>query len=377
MADMTYAETVGLFRDCGYELCEMSSGANRLAVCPAMAGRIVAASVAGEDGYNPFFVNPVDVKGGPEAEKLIFRGGLGGRDWLGPEGCGDMSFYFRKAPLVFENWCVDERQSLMQAVATHADKGRVVTSGEFHVRNLRGKAFDVAVEQEMLFADDCQEALGVAVPDGARYLGFRRATTYTNIGQQGWGDDYGCAMIWFVLMLRGGDDMFVVVPFNDGAGPGVEDYRFDDKDIPADRLIRRVEKGYALFKADGQCRGKIGVKPGRATGFVYGLDLEREFMTMLRYSVEDGAGYLNNLWTEDAQTEGGNVLDAYNNLDSEPILPGRFCELETVSPCLRLGPGDSYTLKTATAFFQGPRAVLEQVIKGTSGCDLGAETFVA
>ena len=117
--------------------------------------------------------------------------------------------------------------------------------------------------------------------------------------------------------------------------------------------------------------------PDRSAGIVYALDLDRDFLTMLRFDVHTAADYLDNRWTEKAQTAGGDVMDAYNNLDEGEELPGRFCELEAVSPALRLAPNQSAALKTTTAFCQGPRQALLQIIKTTSGRDLTNETFTA
>ncbi|MBN1435699.1 MAG: hypothetical protein JW936_01370 [Sedimentisphaerales bacterium] len=377
MSDMTYQETVNLFESSGYELTIMGEGESLLAICPAMGGRVVAATVSGPSGHNPFFVNPVDVKGGVEAEKLIFRGGLGARDWLGPEGCGDMSFYFRKKPVVMENWYVDERQSIPAMKVQKATAGQVTTVGEIHMPNLRGNEFDIEMQQAMRLVGDPKAALGAEVPGGVKYLGFTRGTSYKNIGSATWSEDYGFCMIWFLLMLRGSDNMFIIAPFKDGLGDEVIDYRFDDRDISADRLMVRREGGYVLYRGDGLERGKIGMVPQRAAGVLYGLDLDRGYLTVLRYPVDTQADYMNNLWTEEANSTGGDVVDAYNNKFDEEALPGRFCEMEAVSPRLALGPGESAAFETTTGFFQGPVESLKGIIKATSGCDLGNETFRA
>lgn len=373
--DMTYRQTRELFSQSGYETVEMESGRGKVAICPDMGGRIVAASVDADDGYNPFFVNPVDVANGPGADKLIFRGGLGGRDWLGPEGCGDMSFYFRKGPLTFENWYVDNRHNLVKMAVDSATTQRVVTRGEIHMPNLRGNIFDIGVVQEMKLLPDCTDGLGVTLPSGAGYVAFERTTTFTNIGKQNWGKEYGYAMIWFLLMLRASDRMFIMAPYEQGQAEAVIDYRFDDTDIPPDRLIMRDEGSYAIFKGDGQSRGKIGQRPDRSAGILYGLDLDREFLTLLRFDIDRNGKYLDNRWTEQANTKGGDVMDAYNNMYDSEVLPGQFCEMETVSSRLGLAPNESASLRTKTGFFACSRNQMGAIVKETSGRDITCETF--
>lgn len=375
MSDMTYGETLALFRASGYELVEMKDGACRVAICPKMGGRIVAASLWHEEGTNPFFVNPVDVKGGPGSEKLVFRGGLGGRDWLGPEGCGDMSFYFKKGPLTFENWYVNNDQSIPQLAVQVHKADHVVTAGEFHVPNLRGNMFDIAIEQDMKLLTKSQSRFGLDTPKNSLFVGFERVTSFTNIGKATWSEAYGFAMIWFLLMLRSSDAMYVLVPFKDGKGPEVIDYEFDNGPIPAERLMVRREKKYILFNADGYVRGKIGQTPDRATGVMYAVDLERGTLTVLKYDVDTKTPYLDNRWTQEAHSSGGDVMDSYNNHADSPTLPGRLFELEAVSPRLALAPGQKASMRTVTGFFHGDREMINSVVQATGGGDISKETF--
>ena len=375
MAQMTYRETCELFTKSGYEMVEMGTGDGLTAICPRMGGRIVAASVAGPEGRNPFFVNPVDVRGEAGAEKLVFRGGLGGRDWLGPEGCGDMSFYFRQGPLTMENWYVDDRQSLPAMRVAEQSPEIVTTVGEIHMPNLRGNLFDIELTQAMRLMKDTEEALGVELPAETKCVSFERTTTFKNIGTAAWDEKYGQAMIWFLLMLRGSDDFFIVAPIKDGGGREVIDYEFDGGPIGPDRLQVRQDRKYLWYKGDGRGRGKIGQTPARAAGIAYGLDLDHEMLTVLTYDVDPEAAYLDNRWTEKAHASGGDVMDAYNNFAETEALPGRFCEIEAVSPALALRPDESAALVTSTTFIQAKRATLLEVIQETSGCDLTEETF--
>lgn len=375
--DLTYKQTTDIFEKSGYELFELTSGQQKIAVCPAMGGRVVAATLAGDDGFNPFFVNPTDVKGGPEAEKLIFRGGLGARDWLGPEGCGDMSFYFHKKPLTFENWYVDDRQSLPKMQVKEPTKDNELTAvGEIHINNLRGNQFDILMQQKLKLLTDASEPFGVKPGSEISFVGLERTTTFENIGRSPWSEEYGFAFIWFLAMLRAGDRSYVIAPYKDGPGREVIDYQFNDgRPIPPDRLTVRADEKYVVFKADGNERAKIGFTPQRTLGIVYGMDAGRELLCALKFDVHPNADYLSNLWTEQPVVTGGNVLDAYNNFGNNPVLPGRFYELEAVSPRLELEPGRSFSLTTTTGFFQGRREVLNEIVSITSKIDISGEEF--
>ena len=376
--DLTYQQTIRLFQSNGYELVQLVNGTQKLAVCPSLGGRVVAATFAGDDGFNPFFVNPVDIKGGPEAEKLIFRGAIGARDWLGPEGCGDMSFYFHKKPIVFENWYVDDRQNLPKMkVEEMSSSTNVVTTGEIHINNLRGNQFDIRIEQKAELITKVSDVFDIELPAEAAFVGVRRTTTFENIGNNSWDEEYGYSFIWYLAMLRASDESYVIVPYKDDSGPIVIDYRFNDNQkIASDRLMLREEQEYIVFRADGSERGKIGFTPKRTLGIVYSVDISRQMLCALKFDLYPEANYMNNLWTENAITTGGNALDIYNNTGGNPVLPGRFYELEAVSPRLELEPGQSFSLRTTICFFHSSRQIMNHIISKTGNRDISGEKFM-
>lgn len=376
-ADLSYRQTIDLIRQAGYNIVELRKGDTRVAISPDLAGRVVATTVSGPDGFNPLFLNPVDVLGGPAADKLVFRGAIGARDWLGPEGCGDMSFYFHEKPLVFENWYVNDDHNLPRLkVAGSATQRQVTTVGEIHVSNLRGNKFDIELRQQVQLLSDPTGLLGLALNEPVDAVGFERQTSFKNIGNHAWNEDYGHAMIWYLLMLRATDNMYIMAPFQDGPGPEVVDYNFNDgQPIPPDRLIVRPGKQYIIFRADARLRGKIGMSPARSRGVACALDLDRNMVTVLRFDVDRNAEYLNNLWTEEPQTTGGNCMDAYSNTRTNEALPGPFCEIEAVSPRLELAPGETGTLRTVSVFIKADADTLKDIVRQACSCDVAGETF--
>ncbi len=377
---VTYKETVELFNQSGYKLIELVRGQDKMAICPKMGGRVVAITWSGDDGVNPFFVNPVDVKAGPEAAKLVFRGGLGARDWLGPEGCGDMSFYFHKKPMVFENWYVDKRQNLPDMKVEMTTDNQAVTAGEIHIPNLRGNEFDIGLTQKVILETNPQESLGVSIPTGTKFAAMARTTSFKNIGNKQWDDKYGYAMIWFVAMQLGSDDTYIIMPYKGGNNQTdadiITDYKFDGHNIPADRLIIRKNKKYIIYKADGRFRGKTGLTPQRTTGICFSINLAHNILAVLKFDVHPNSEYLDNTWTSTPIVSGGDALNTYVNMGDNPVLPGRFFEMEAVSPRLGLKPGETFALHTTMGFFQaGSREILNKIVMDISGCDISDESF--
>jgi len=210
-----------------------------------------------------------------------------------------------------------------------------------------------------------------------RDRGVRRTTTFENIGNNSWDEEYGYSFIWYLAMLRASDESYVIVPYKDDSGPIVIDYRFNDNQkIASDRLMLREEQEYIVFRADGSERGKIGFTAKRTLGIVYSVDISRQMLCALKFDLYPEANYMNNLWTENAITTGGNALDIYNNTGGNPVLPGRFYELEAVSPRLELEPGQSFSLRTTICFFHSSRQIMNHIISKTGNRDISGEKFM-
>ena len=304
----------------------------------------------------------------PAAEQFIFRGALGARDWLGPEGCGDFSFYFKDAnkPLDLDNWRIDDRQNLAPMTVMHHDDTTAITQGTIGIENLRGNRFDIRSTQTMEFLPVPPAGIDMDADLMAQlmaHVGFRRLTTFTNIGNHAWGDDYGYAMIWFLLMLHATDANRIILPFVPGAEQPILDYRFGDCPIDPARLAIDTANHYVTFTADGLVRSKIGQKPAVSTGTMFSLYSDLDLLVVLRFDVDHDADYLNNTWTDTPIITDGTTLDAYNNDASNPVLPGRFCEMEAVGPALSLSPGESSTLTTTVNLFHGPGPMLNDLIE--------------
>lgn len=382
--DMSHKETVELFKSGEHSVIEAENGSCKIALSPSMGGRIISVSWDGDSCYNPFFLNPVDVLNSKGADGLVFRGGLGARDWLGPEGCGDMTFYMSKKPIAGGRfpaklgfWGVDDRQNLPRMTRKKDIDATTVTIGEIHMPNYRGNQFDIQLLQKVELVSNPSHALGIPLPKNVDYVGFHKTTTFTNIGKYEWNDQHGYAMQWFVLMLRSSDHSYIIAPFRKSVGKVLIDHKFDGRYIPENRLTKRTEQGYVIFNGDGNFRGKIGQSPQRSLGVVYGMDLDRDLLTILRFDVHPDASYLDNRWTQEPITRGGDVMNAYNNLGSNPALPGRFYELEAVSPRLALKPGESAALNVTAGFFHGAKKSLDKIVEANCQRNISQEDYKA
>jgi hypothetical protein len=111
----------------------------------------------------------------------------------------------------------------------------------------------------------------------------------------------------------------VVIPFKAGPdaelGPPVKDDYFGK--VPADRLV--VKDGVAYFRADGQCRSKIGVSPKRVKPIAGSYDAASRVLTLVQFTLPPGAAdYVNSAWQIQENPYAGDVANSYNDGPPEP-----------------------------------------------------------
>ena len=105
------------------------------------------------------------------------------------------------------------------------------------------------------------------------------------------------------------------------------------------------------------------------------MDFGQNLLTIVHFDVaEEAQRYGNSQWDK-AQTKpyGGDAFQSYNNgvADAPGELAGDpFFELESASPVLPLGPGESQQHRHATHHFQGDFDALRSVARSVLGVDL-------
>jgi hypothetical protein len=138
--------------------------------------------------------------------------------------------------------------------------------------------------------------------------------------------------------------------------------------VPPERLV--VESERLFFRADGQHRSKIGISPRRAVSVCGSYDPERGVLTLVQLTIPmEAHDYVNSMWEMQEEPYTGDVVNSYNDGPPEPGAKplGPFYELETSSPALELGPGESYVHVHRTAHFQGSEEALDPLARAALG----------
>jgi hypothetical protein len=349
-----------------------SKTGGRIAISGKYQARVMTSAVEPQ-GASLGFVNRSFVEAGKSGTAFDNYGGED-RFWLGPEG-GQYALYFPAGkPFEFGNWQTPHAFQEGEWQEKAGSASSVTFARSFTVANYAKTEFKVGVERKLtlLSAEQARVALGLEVPKDLKWVGFSSENALSNQGTQAWTEAKGLPSVWILGMFNPAPGTRIVLPFEkQGAGDVVNDRYFGK--VPADRLLVNQDKGFALFKADGQARGKVGLSPTRAKSVLGSYSAAGHLLTIVRFTKPAGAKrYVNNLWEVSKEPYGGDVSNAYNDGPVEPGKPslGGFYELESSSPAAALGPGAKLVHTHETYHFTGPREALESVAVKVLGVSL-------
>ena len=134
-----------------------------------------------------------------------------------------------------------------------------------------------------------------------------------------------------------------------------------------------VQDGTLFFRADANCRSKIGVPPRRAKPMLGSYDAAGRTLTLVQFTLAPGiTDYVNSLWKLQDDPFNGDVANSYNDGPAQPGAKqlGKFYELESSSPALALQAGASATHTHQTLHLQGSEKQLEAMARAALGVGL-------
>lgn len=349
---------------------DMSSDA-RVAVCPALQGRVITSSAAGLGGLSYGWINRELLASG-ELRKHINPFGGEDRFWLGPEG-GPFSLFFAQGePQDLAHWQTPAPLDTERMDVQRKSLDSIVLRKRMKLVNASGTSLDLDVQREIriLSGNEPGNLLGIQPDYDVRWVAFQSRNRVTNVGDREWKKETGLPSVWILGMYNPTPESTIVIPFKPGPdeklGPVVNDTYFGK--VPPSRL--RIDGGVVYFKGDGQYRSKIGMSPRRSQGVLGSYDAENETLTIVQFHQPKGAvDYVDSSWGMQKEPFSGDAANSYNDGAPAPGEPplGPFFELESSSPALALKPGHSYTHVHTTFHFQGPLENLDKIAKRVLG----------
>jgi hypothetical protein len=350
---------------------ESADESGAIAVSPDFQGRVMTSAV-GNDATSLGWINR-DFVASPDKGGVFDNYGGEDRFWLGPEA-GQYGLYFPPGSTFdFGDWHVPAAFNTGSWTIAERSAGHVMLTRAMSVSNYSGTRFDLSVERAIRIVprSDVEAELNVSLPASVEFVAYESDNRVENTGDAMWTTGGGLVSIWILGMYETFGTTYVVVPF-DGDDPDavLNDSYFGE--LPPERLSAR--DGFVVFLCDGEYRSKFGINQAGAVSVMGSYSPEAGLLTLVSFSLPDGQRpYVNSLWEIQDEPYGGDVVNSYNDGSPGPGLPplGGFYELETSSPGLKLGPGQSYTHNHRTIHIVGDRQPLDDISSSVLGISLG------
>ena len=346
------------------------SGHAAIIVAPEYEGRVMTSTVAGDTGLSLGWINYDLIAS--QKKKMQFNP-VGGEErfWLGPEG-GQYALFFKKEDsFTISHWQVPPEVDTVAYQLVSSDDSTAVFSHQAELTNHAGTHFQFQITRtiHMIEEEALQQKLRVAIPVGLSCTAYETDNQIKNTGLAPWKKETGLMSIWLLGQMIPSGETFVFIPFK--YAPDAAKYITDDYfgKIPGDRL--QVKDSVLFFRCDGKQRGKIGISPTIAGPVAASIDLTKNLLTVIEYSVEKDGLYVNSKWEMQKQPYKGDVVNAYNDgplPDGSQL--GPFYEIESSSAAKELKPADSELYKQTTCHFQGDYQSLRGLAKQLLGVDL-------
>jgi hypothetical protein len=347
------------------------SGRAKVAVCPALQGRVMTSTAGGDSGSSFGWINrELFVSHKLQPHINVF----GGEDrfWLGPEG-GQFSIFFGKGvPFDLEHWYTPAALDTepFAIVSQSARQARFRRS--FTLTNYSGVSLAVAVDRKvrLLSAREAWKTLELGSARGVDLVAFESVNRLQNAGPRAWTPQTGLLSIWILGMFNPSSQTTIVIPIKAGPNttlrqPVTSDY-FGS--VPAERL--QVKDNVVFFSGDGRFRSKIGISPSRCRPILGSYDSAQHVLTLVQFTFRPGlTNYVNSKWQIQSDPYAGDVANSYNDGPPAPGAKplGPFYEMESSSPAAALAPGQSIEHVHRTMHLSGPEAELDRVARAALG----------
>lgn len=375
MSEKTFGQDIEFLNEHVKTIVLSNDEGAQIVVVPAFQGRTMTSTSTGAGGTSHGYIN-YDAISSDKLDPQINLYGGEDRMWISPEGGQNSVFFDPEVEMSFANWrtpaCLDtEPFELVGQDANSAAFTRQAT-----LVNWSKFEFNVQMDRVVVLLDGAaaSKQLGVSL-DGLSLVAHESRNTLTNDGAAKWEPETGLIGIWMLCMNKPSPNATLLVPFKkgpvDSMGQIVNADYFGKLD--ENRLQIDEETGLIFFLGDGNMRSKLGLTFSRVQPHLGSWDKERGVLSVVQFNLPDSApdGYNNNLWQIQDDPYEGDVINGYNDGPNESGGQlGGFFELETISPALALGPGESFTHVHRTIRMEGDRAKLSAISQSVFGVTL-------
>ena len=350
-----------------------SSEGSAIAVWPAMQGRVLTSSAEGDSGRSFGWVNEQLIASGKVQPHI---NAVGGEDrlWLGPEG-GQFSIFFApQAPFDLDHWYTPSALDTEPFAISAQTPTQVSLSKDIELTNYSGTHFHVKINRTVKLLDRQQirTTLKNSLPPSLKVVGYESDNRLTNVAPEAMQRSTGVLSLWVLGQFRAAPHATIILPVQPGPanqlGKVVKTDYFGQ--VPADRL--EITPRAVFFRADSDFRSKLGVSPKRSKGVIGSYDPEHHVLTIVQFSEQPSADYVNSAWEIQKDPYAGDVANCYNDGIPAPGKPqlGHFYELESSSPAEALAPQASVEHTQRTIHLVGSEPDLDRLAISVLGVHL-------
>lgn len=334
--------------------------------------KVFTSTANGLEGNSHGFVNYKFFDAGIVDEHMNGFGGEN-RFWLGPEG-GQYSVYFAPGTeQLYDNWHTPGPIDIEAWELNGASSSEAVFTKEMEVLNYHGTELKIEAERQikLLSREESSRQLGLTLPVEMEMVAYSTENRITNRNDFAWNEETGTVCIWMLDMFNPSGAAVTIIPYHTGReeelGTVVTSDYFGE--IPADRLVDK--EGLLFFRTDGKARGKLGMNARRTKGIAANYDPIGGRLTVMTFTAQPDATYLNQEWNPEKDPLKGDALNAYNDgpLEDGSIM-GPFLELESCSPAAFLQPGATLSHMHTLYHFTGDQATLSPIAEQLLGVSL-------
>jgi hypothetical protein len=256
---------------------------------------------------------------------------------------------------------------------------QAVLARELELQNYSGRRFKMKVLREIgvIPAESLNEEIGVKLFEGIDYLGSYSLNTLTNLDETAWEKEHGLPCLWILGQFNASPKAFIMAPtrplddLRQSGTPPFNDNYFGRVSVESPERLKMLGNT-VLFRADAGREGKFGLSPQRTLGLAGSYDPGKGLLIIVKFDYHpDGELYADFTWEMDPMAPyQGDVFQAYNALSAASRDLNAFYELESVSPCAELKPGESLQHRHATYCFAGDLQRLNPIARDLLGVDL-------
>jgi hypothetical protein len=347
------------------------SGKAKVAVAPALQGRVMTSTAGGDAGASYGWINR-ELFASHKLQAHINVFGGEDRFWLGPEG-GQFSIFFAKGvPFDLEHWYTPAALDTAPFELVNKTESSAEFRRSFTLTNYSGTVLEVAVDRtvQLLSSTVAWRKLRLPESAGVDLVAYESFNKLKNAGKQAWVPETGLLSIWILGMFNPSPTTTIVIPIKPGPeaklGKAVTSDYFGA--VPGERLV--IKDNAVFFSGDGQFRSKIGISPSRCRSVLGSYDSAQHVLTLVQFTFMSGQkNYVNSKWQIQSDPFAGDVANSYNDGPPAPGAKplGPFYEIESSSPAAALAPGRSLEHVHRTMHLTGPETELDRVARAVLG----------